>query len=235
MSDSLPKLWTLTADLETKEAWTFTEIQQQGYNPRTLSHALRKAQDLRLVKKVRRSYSLTPKGKIFAMMSQDIQWLLDSAEKVNIIPRSEIRSFLSIYVPLLRSHYRKRLLGVALFGSSSTQTWKPESDIDILVIVKKWQKPTWERASELYFLTEEALKVLDKPFDIPISHYPLDEAETYRFHPIYPDLSQDAIILTEKDSFLNHLLQRIKELLLKEKKIRVVTPDGESLWITQRR
>jgi predicted nucleotidyltransferase len=234
MSYIIPKIWLLLKHFDYNTPLSFTEIEKQGFNPKTLTKYLRIAQENNLIRREGQGYKLTGQGAVYQQFLTQIEEFTSFPQKLEKISRREIHSFLQIHVAQLKSYYSKRLKGVVLFGSSATTRWRSESDIDLFIVVQEWTIPTWERAVELYKIRLTTLNLLDEIMDIPVSYYPLDMTETERFHAIYPDIQQQGIILWQEKDYIDRLFDTIREELKQEEKIQITTPNGESLWVIQR-
>lgn len=234
MSFILPKVWMLLKHIPPKTTQTFTDLEKHGFNPRTLSKYLQIAQKSNLLIKQGQAYLLTELGILYSHLVRQLEELTSFLDILEKIPRREIHSFLQIHVPLLKRYYSNRLKGIVLFGSSATTAWRPDSDIDLFIVVQDWNMPTWERATELYKIRLATLDLIEDVFDLPVSYYPLDQVETGRFHAIYPDIQRNGIILWQEEDFMLRLFDSIREGLKQEDKIHITTPDGESLWIAQK-
>ena len=234
MSSLIPDIWKLIAFFEDEDSKSFTNLQKQGMNPRTLSRYLKIALHSHLLTKKERLYQITEVGRMYSDLIKVSINLADFVTHFTKIPREEIRTFLAIHVTHLRMYYLDRLQGVVLFGSSTTNKWRPESDIDLFIIVNHWNIPTWERATELYRVREQSLALMHEIFDIPVSYYPLDSTELSQHHAIYPDLQLDGIILWQRQTVISTLFEQIRESLEKDGKYHIKTPTGESLWITRK-
>jgi len=119
-----------------------------------------------------------------------------------------------------RSHYRERLVSVAVFGSVARRTQRPDSDIDLLLVcerlprgrmrrVKEFEKVENRLAPLFLSLNREGISTfLSATFKTP--------AEVKRGSLFYLDLVDDARLLYDRDdffkNFLNGLRRRLSEL-----------------------
>ena len=235
MTYIIPRIWLLLKLFDYNTSLSFTEIERRGFNSKTLTKYLRIALEKNLMKKEERVYKLTGQGAMYHCLLTQLDEFTSFSQKLEKISRREIHSFLQIHVAQLKNYYSKRLKGVVLFGSSATTKWRAESDIDLFIVVQGWMIPTWERAVELYKIRLSTLNLLEKIMDIPVSYYPLDMTETERFHAIYPDIQQQGIILWQDKDYIDRLFNTIREELKQEEKIHITTPNGESLWLAQKK
>ncbi|NHJ02691.1 MAG: nucleotidyltransferase domain-containing protein [Candidatus Heimdallarchaeota archaeon] len=226
-----PRIWNLTRYFQNTSPLTFSEL-RKDFNAKTLAKYLEIATKEGLLERKRKIYHLTEKGNVFNTIIEEVDQLFHVSETIKHIPREEIQEFLFYHILDLVQYFNKNLLGIALFGSSTTN-WHPESDIDILIIVKKWDQPTWERSTELYRLRRRTLAKMKDIFDIPVSYYPLAEEELERDHAIFPDIQRTGIILWERNDYMTNLFALIKKDLVKKRKIYIETPTGEKMWIIQ--
>lgn len=233
MSHIIPKTWLIIKYFELNTSQTFTDLKKRGFNPKTLTKYLQIALENNLIKKEGRAYKLTGQGALYHRLLKQLEEFTSFPQILKKVPRREIHSFLQIHVTQLNSYYSDRLKGIILFGSSTTTSWRPDSDIDLFIVVQDWVIPTWERALELYRIRLATLNLLEEVIDIPISYYPLDMTETERFHAIYPDIQRYGVILWQQKDYMEKLFATIREELKQEEKIHITTPSGESLWIAQ--
>ncbi|MDI6819925.1 MAG: nucleotidyltransferase domain-containing protein [Candidatus Hodarchaeaceae archaeon] len=231
----------LLLELEHKGAARFGELMESLKNPRTLSKKLRELSSLGMVESRDKIYSLSEKGRRAAGLAKSWFELIEvpGAEITNVdrIPHRAFADVLERYCKILLGHFKDGLLGVLVFGSVARGDWTPDSDIDLLIVVEGWKKPTWERSEELLKLrdelrnTGEFSRAVRAGFVPIIQHYPLDKDEALRFHRMYLDACLDGIILFERDGFLTGVLEGVRKKLIEEGTRRVTTPSGEFYWV----
>jgi len=231
----------LLIELERRGAARFGELMEFLKNPRTLSKTLKELSSLGMVESRNKIYSLSEKGRRAAGLAKSWLELIEvpEAEITNLdrIPHRAFADVLRCYCKILLEHFKNRLLGVLVFGSVARGDWTRDSDIDLLVVVDGWKKPTWERSEELLKLrnklrhTGEFSRAMGAGHVPIIQHYPLDKDEAVVFHRMYLDASMDGIILFEKDRFLTKVLGGVRKKLIEEGARRVATPSGEFYWV----
>lgn len=222
---------------------SFTELQTIITNPVTLTKRLKYLCQINLIMMDTDGYSLTHKGDIvldaFDMIKENIigckhQLSDENFEKIN---HDKIGTLLKIYTQFLLEHFCERLLTVILFGSFSRGTWRRNSDIDLLLIVDNWDKPSWERSRELRTIHKQLRKTgiiskyLKEDHYYPISHYMLSNTDLDREHPILWDVLLDGIILYERKDFAQKLFQKVQDRLEFLNAKCITTPAKKRYWI----
>ena len=133
----------------------------------------------------------------------------------------EVRKIPEPYLSLLRKlvesllrRFGEDLISVILYGSVARGEAKPDSDVDLIIVIKDLPKGRFRR-QDLFMEVEEDLKQsLDElesrgyhVYFTPIMKTP-EEAE--RFTPLYLDLTEDAVILFDRGDFFRDLLRRLR-------------------------
>ena len=121
---------------------------------------------------------------------------------------------------LLRALYRTfgdNLVSVAVFGSVARGTARRDSDIDLLVVADGLPRSIRERV-RMYLGAEEAIdplldRLLDEGYAITINPIIKSREEAARTSPLYLDMTEDAVILYDRDGFLTSLLARLRQRL----------------------
>ncbi|MGC9019876.1 MAG: nucleotidyltransferase domain-containing protein [Candidatus Methanodesulfokora sp.] len=112
-----------------------------------------------------------------------------------------------------------RLTSIALYGSVARGTAKENSDIDILIVSNDFSGSIGKRV-ELLFKIEKELKyelewLRKHNIYTGFSFYPLKEEEALKKPLLFLDMVEDAIILYDKDRFLETILTEIKAEILR--------------------
>jgi len=110
-----------------------------------------------------------------------------------------------------------RLVSLAVYGSVARGTPRRDSDLDLLVVVRDLPRSITERI-RLFEQAEDMIQdLLDRPFDqgyyIALSPVILTPEEVRRIPPILLDMTEDAVIVYDKDNFLKSVLEYLKEKL----------------------
>lgn len=99
------------------------------------------------------------------------------------------------------------IIGIILFGSRSTGKAAPESDFDLLIIADGIN-PKRQRRGEDVLAVKRHLPPL--PFDI-LLFSPAEAVSNFENHnPLFLDIAEDGIILSDKNNFLSCLVEETK-------------------------
>lgn len=117
----------------------------------------------------------------------------------------------------VKSFYGDRLVSFVVFGSVARETYRFDSDIDLLIIAEDLPKGRMKRVAQ--FLTvedriETFLKSLQKEgmntYISPVFKTP-EEAEMGS--PLFLDMVEDASILFDRNGFFSKVLERLRNRL----------------------
>ncbi len=221
---------------------SFQELITQVKNTATLTNRLNLLIQLKILQHEGRKYRLTEKGKIISEHLQKINRLVKGDDDIyddpfNRIPNVLIIELLRDYVSILKNHFGKKLLSVILFGSCARGDWNQESDIDLLIINKNWQIPSWEKTRILIKLKKDLskktsykiLQTMNRHHNI--SHYPLSDKDFSSLHPIMYDIVVDGIILQETTNFGRNLIKEYRDQLIRNNAVMIVQPTKERFWL----
>lgn len=119
-----------------------------------------------------------------------------------------------------------RLVSVALFGSVARGQAGPGSDIDLFVVLQESPSGMLSRRRLLdpvrESLTPELERFWKQGIYVDFVEVIRTRSEAGEYHPLYLDMSQEAILLYDRDRFLETLLVMVKEQLEREGAVRIV-------------
>lgn len=116
--------------------------------------------------------------------------------------------------------YKDRLVSIAIFGSVAKDTFRPDSDIDILIVAEYLPKGRIKRVAEFEENVEnrlsEDIKMMSKNNIYPyLSPVIKSIEEVKQGSPLFLDMIEDVKILYDKDKFFENYLSELKEKLKK--------------------
>lgn len=119
-----------------------------------------------------------------------------------------LRSQATSFAKILVSSFKSKIVSVVLFGSVGRGDARPDSDIDMIVVIKNLPEGRYGRRK----LLEPALNMAEKrgltaSFNCHIKS--LDEAK--KITVMYFDLPTDAKILFDKDGFFCRIIDQVKD------------------------
>ncbi len=153
------------------------------------------------------------------------------------LPPENLQTLLEKLMAKAKEHYGERLVSFVLYGSAARGDMRPFSDIDLLVIVKglpegnhdrwiEWRKQVVEPA-----IQEECDRLYREGYYVTVSARLKTPEEADFFHPLYLDMTEDAVLLFDCDDFFHHVLERLRRRLRELGSKRVFLPSGSWYWV----
>lgn len=130
------------------------------------------------------------------------------------------------YVEALDRHFGGRLVSVVLFGSWARGTARPDSDLDLLVVIRDLPSDRSERQRDLYEVPREVSQALADA----ISPVVLTPEEAERVQPYYLGMLSGHVPLHDAGGFFAGILQRLQQRLGELGARRYVDRDGYEYW-----
>lgn len=117
----------------------------------------------------------------------------------------------------LKRNLGEKLVSVALFGSVARGEAGPDSDLDILVICEDLPRSRLSR-TELFLKSEKELdplleKFYEQGYGLTISPVILTPEEARQIPALFLDMTEDAVILFDRENFLSELLEKLRAWL----------------------
>ena len=131
----------------------------------------------------------------------------------------DVKPLLDLYLSMLRSHFGGRLVSAAVYGSVARGEARPESDIDLLLVVEGLPFYVDGRVVEL---SRVKAKLRSHPLywefyerNLPrhFSEVALTPEEVERHPPILLDICVEGVILVDKGGFLQRQLDELRRRL----------------------
>jgi len=127
------------------------------------------------------------------------------------------KSLLEKLTKLLQEEFQDKLISVVLYGSIARGDNRKDSDIDLLLVIKDLPKTITERI--ILFdkverkLDDDIMRLMNEGYYVTFSPILKTPEEAMRFSPIYMDMTEDAIILYDRDGFFRNVLEKNKKRL----------------------
>jgi len=151
---------------------------------------------------------------------------------LNLIPQER-------YVRLLCDafYHTSKLFNLSsfgLYGSIARGNMKENSDIDIVVVSNDFTGSLGSRIEELCkieaLVIDEVTWLRKHGIHTSLNFYPLQESEAKKMLLLFLDLTEEAIILYDKNQFLEKTLMELKARLLSRGARRILTDKGNWYW-----
>ncbi len=121
------------------------------------------------------------------------------------------------YAERLREALGDRLVSVVLFGSVARGEAGPHSDIDLFIVLEEAPRGMTRRRALLEPVREALTPALEALWDRGIYADFVEiirtREEARRFHPVYLDMTQEAVLLYDKENFMAGVLERLRKRL----------------------
>jgi predicted nucleotidyltransferase len=127
------------------------------------------------------------------------------------------KSLLEKLTKPLQEEFQDKLISVVLYGSIVKGDNRKDGDIDLLLVIKDLPKTITERV--ILFdkverkLDYDIMRLMDEGYYVTFSPILKTPEEAMRFSPIYMDMTEDAIILYDRDGFFRKVLEKTKKRL----------------------
>jgi predicted nucleotidyltransferase len=112
---------------------------------------------------------------------------------------------------LCKEHYGKRLVSLAVFGSVGRGTARPDSDVDLLLVVEGLSSRRLERVDE-FSVIEHAMRDSLKD-NVELSPIFKTPEEIQQGSPLLLDMVEDVRVLFDRDNFLRNALTNLQARL----------------------
>lgn len=110
-----------------------------------------------------------------------------------------------------------RLTSIVLFGSAARGQVEPGSDVDLFVVCRALPAGAFRRQEALEPVRDQLLAGLERLWAQGIyadfSEVIKSEAEARQTHPLYLDMTEEAVILFDRGEFFAGVLQRLRQRL----------------------
>lgn len=132
--------------------------------------------------------------------------------------RKEFEKIIHLLKKEIIAYYDDRLVSIVLFGSVARETYRHDSDIDLLLIVEGLQKGRVKRVDEFIKNIEDKLeddlgKLRSKGLFIDISPVIKTPDEALSGSPLFLDMVEDARVLYDRGDFFKKLIEKLKKRL----------------------
>lgn len=127
------------------------------------------------------------------------------------------RSVASSLLTTLQKMLGNNLISILVYGSVARGDARKDSDLDVLIVAEGLPNSRLER-SKLFINAESQLSNLldelsQKGYSITISPIIKTRSEATSTTPLYLDMVEDAIIIYDKENFIQQILTQLKEKL----------------------
>ena len=148
----------------------------------------------------------------------------------------DYRLLMDVLVSGIVDHFMDRLVSIVLFGSLARGDVHKYSDIDLLVVVDDIPKKYGERVRLLAPILEKVSRYRiklwsEKEIYPDIDIILLDRDDASIDHPFYLDLVTDALIIYDRDGFMEKRIGEVRNKLTKLGAMKIGLPDGRYYWV----
>lgn len=156
--------------------------------------------------------------------------------EASVVPKQgRYANLVACTMVVLGHHYGAALHSVATFGSIARGTATMSSDVDMLVVAD-FDGTVTARIDELVDLEysgrikQELDWLSSHGVRTHISWFPLTLGEATRFRPLYLDMVEDALIVYDRDSFLERVLSELRRRLNRQGARRIWLDEERWYW-----
>ena len=134
--------------------------------------------------------------------------------------KDRYRSIISKTKQLLIDYYSKRLTSIVLYGSVGRGLFSPESDIDLLIVIKDAPRSRYDRFMEyynnVYKKIEQDIRTEQKNgLNLQLSVIIKTDTEVLYGSPLFIEMVDNCVLLYDLDKFFEETLDQIRERMEK--------------------
>jgi predicted nucleotidyltransferase len=127
------------------------------------------------------------------------------------------KTVLEKLVEVAKREFGDDLVSIVLYGSVARGDNRPDSDVDLLLVVRNLPKDSMLKRIRLFEEKVEGKLGLEEYWSkghyITLSPVLKTPEEAERLSPLYLDMVEDAVILFDKDNFFSNVLERLRKRL----------------------
>ncbi len=131
------------------------------------------------------------------------------------------------FTDLLIKKYKQELISAVLYGSVARGDAKPGSDIDLVIIIEKAPSIYYKRLQRII----KIIKKIEDKYDICIKPIIFSKEEAKENRYLFLDITEDGVMLYDKDKFFNNRLLTLKRRLKELGSKRIFLKDNSWYWI----
>jgi hypothetical protein len=146
------------------------------------------------------------------------------------------RALIAELLRLLREEFRDDLISVVVFGSVARNQEEVGSDTDVLIVSSAFEKRMTSRMERLVKVLqllenrEPYLRMENEGINTWVQFHPLTKDEAKINRAIYLDMTDDAVIVLDKDDFMKNILEKLGKKLKLIGARRIFLEDGSWYW-----
>jgi len=148
-----------------------------------------------------------------------MRWTSRSKKKTSEAPglKKSYDQILRLLEEETRKYYRARLVSFVIFGSVGRETYRSDSDIDILLIVKNLPVGRRKRITEFMAIEKRLGRELDelkkREINIELSPILKTPEEALGGSPLFLDMVEDAKVVYDRGKFFESIMTNLKARL----------------------
>jgi hypothetical protein len=146
------------------------------------------------------------------------------------------RAFVGELLRLLKEDFGNCLQSVVIFGSVARNEAEADSDTDVLVVSSAFEKGMTNRMERLVKVLGQLesqkpqINMEEEGMNTWVQFHPLTKDEAATNRAIYLDMTEDAVIVFDKDNFMKTILEKLREKLRLIGAKRILLEDGSWYW-----